>query len=66
MNEKIRKKVLVRIQEQREKGANFIGKICTAVFKKLKKSIARTQDLEVLWYGEDGFEVKQLNGRVRK
>uniref|UniRef100_A0A453CGZ8 Uncharacterized protein n=1 Tax=Aegilops tauschii subsp. strangulata TaxID=200361 RepID=A0A453CGZ8_AEGTS len=35
MNEKIRKKILVRIQEQREKGANFRGKLCPAVFKKL-------------------------------
>ncbi|XP_020158364.1 uncharacterized protein [Aegilops tauschii subsp. strangulata] len=66
MNEKIRKKVLVRIQEQREKGANFRGKICPAVFKKLKKSIARTQYLEVLWNGENGFEVKQVNGRGRQ
>ena len=63
---KIRKKVLVRIQEQREKGANFRGKICPAIFKKLKKSIARTQYLEVLWNGEDGFEVKQVNGRGRQ
>jgi hypothetical protein len=48
MMEKIRKKIFVRIQEQREKGEKMTGKICPGIFKKLKKSIARTQWLEVL------------------
>jgi hypothetical protein len=66
MMEKIRKKIFVRIQEQREKGEKMTGKICPGIFKKLKKSIARTQWLEVLWNGENGFEVKQINGRGRQ
>jgi hypothetical protein len=66
MQEKIRKKVFVRIQEQRAKGEKMVGKICPGIFKKLKKSIARTQWLEVLWNGEHGFEVKKINGRGRQ
>jgi hypothetical protein len=42
------------------------GTICPGIFKKLKKSIARTQWLEVMWNGEDGFEVKRINGRGRQ
>ena len=60
MQEKIRKQILVRIQEQRAKGHKFHGKICPSAFKKLKSSIARTQFMEVLWNGKDGFEVKLL------
>ena len=59
MQEKIRKKILARIQEQREKGARFHGKICPSIFNKLKSSIARTQFMEVLWNGKDGFEVQE-------
>ena len=66
MQEKIRKKIFVRVQEQRAKGEKMTGKICPGIFKKLKKSIARTQYLDVLWNGEDGFEVKKLNGRGRQ
>jgi hypothetical protein len=65
MQEKIRKKILDRIQEQRAKAEKFHGKICLAIFKKLKASIARTQFMEVLWNGKDGFEVKLLTGRRR-
>lgn len=36
MQEKIRKKIFARIQEQREKGEKFHGKICPSIFKKLK------------------------------
>jgi hypothetical protein len=66
MLEKIRKKIFVRIQEQREKAAKWHGKICPSIFKKLKTSIARTQWQEVLWNGSDGFEVKNINGRGRQ
>jgi hypothetical protein len=66
MQEKIRKKVMVRIQEQRDKGEKMTGQICPGIFKKLKKSIARTQWLEVLWNGETGFEVKHITGRGRQ
>ena len=59
-------KIFVRIQEQKGKGEKMTGKICTGIFKKLKESIAWTQYLEVLWNGENGFEVKHINGRVRR
>ena len=36
------------------------------MFKKLKVSIKRTQYLEVLWNGKEGFEVKHLQGRGRR
>ena len=57
MQEKIRKKILVRIQEQKEKGEKMTWKICPGIFKKIKKYIAWTQYLELLWNGENGFEV---------
>lgn len=66
MQEKIRKKIFTRIQEQREKGEKFHGKICPSIFKKLKASIERNQFMEVLWNGKDGFEVKLLTGRKRQ
>jgi hypothetical protein len=66
MAEKIRTKIFGRIQEQRAKGEKMTGQICSGIFKKLKKSIARTQWLDVLWNGEHGFEVKQINGRGRQ
>jgi hypothetical protein len=65
MQENMRNKIFLRIREQREKGDKMIGKICPGIFKKLKKSIARTQWLEVPSNGEDGFEVKHINGRGR-
>ena len=46
--EMIRKKMLVRVQEQRAKSATWKGKICPNVFKKLKVSIRLTRDIEVL------------------
>jgi hypothetical protein len=61
-----RKKVFTRIQEQRAKGEKFHGKICPSIFNKLKASIARTQFMEVLWNGKDGFEVKLMTGRKRQ
>jgi hypothetical protein len=66
MLEKIRGKVFVRVQEQREKGAKMHGTICPAIFKKLKISIKMTQFLEVMWNGKEGFEVKHLKGRQRR
>ena len=66
MLERTRGKILVRIQEQREKGAKFHGTICPAIFKKLKVSIKMTQFLEVMWNGKDGFEVRHVKGRQRR
>nr|XP_045090280.1 uncharacterized protein LOC123493395 [Aegilops tauschii subsp. strangulata] len=66
MQERIRKKILVRVQEQRAKSEKWNGTICPSIFKKLKASIARTQFVEVLWNGPGGFEVKHINGRGRQ
>jgi hypothetical protein len=66
MLEKIRCKVTLRIQENRTKSEKWHGSICPNIFKKLKVSIKRTQFLEVLWNGKEGFEVKHLSGRGRR
>jgi hypothetical protein len=66
MLEKIRCKVTLRIQENRSKSDKWPGTICPNIFKKLKVNIQRTQFLDVLWNGKDGFEVRHMNGRGRK
>ena len=45
---------------------SWLGKICPNIFKKLKVNIQRTQFLDVLWNGTDGFEVKHMHGRGKK
>lgn len=62
----MRKKIFVRVQEQRAKSEKWNGKICPSIFKKSKASIARTHFVEVLWNGTYGFEVKHINGRGRQ
>jgi hypothetical protein len=59
MNEIIRRKVMVRIQENRAKVEKWTGAICPNVFKKLKLNIERSGSCYVLWNGQDGFEVKE-------
>jgi hypothetical protein len=59
MNEIIRCKVMVRIQENRSKVQKWQGTICPNVFKKLKLNIERSGKCYVLWNGQDGFEVKE-------
>lgn len=59
MNEIIRRKVMVRIQENRTKAEKWQGTICPNVFKKLKLNIERSGQCHVLWNGQDGFEVKE-------
>lgn len=66
VQENIRKRVFVVIQEQRAKGDIMLRKVCPIIFRKLKKSITLTQYLEVLWKGGDGFEVKHINGSGRQ
>ncbi|XP_045088448.1 uncharacterized protein [Aegilops tauschii subsp. strangulata] len=58
--EKIRKKMMVRVQEQKTKSEKWNGIICPNIFKKIKANIKRTQFLEVLWNGKDGFELAGL------
>ena len=62
----IRKKMLVRVQEQRANSAKWKGKICSNIFKKLQVSIRLTQYIEVLWNGKEGFEVQHMKGRKKK
>jgi hypothetical protein len=48
MNEAIRKKVMVRIQENRSKAERWTGTICPNIFKKLKLNIERSRSCIVL------------------
>ena len=57
MNEIIRCKVMVRIQENRTKAEKWQATICPNIFKKL--NIERSGKCYVLWNGQDGFEVKE-------
>jgi hypothetical protein len=55
----IRKKVMVRIQENRAKSNSWPGTICPNIFKKLKMNITRSAKCQILWNGQDGFEVEE-------
>ncbi|XP_037476033.1 uncharacterized protein LOC119353513 [Triticum dicoccoides] len=55
----IRKKVTVRIQQNRAKSQKWHGTICPNIFKKLKVNIERSARCQVLWNGKDGFEVQE-------
>jgi len=63
MNEAIRKKVMVRIQENRTKAERWTGIVCPNIFKKLKVNIERSGKCDVLWNGQDGFEVQEREDR---
>jgi len=63
MNEAIRKKVMVIIQENRAKTEKWAGTICPNIFKKLKMNIERSGKCIVLWNGEHGFEVQENEDR---
>ncbi|WVZ64352.1 LOW QUALITY PROTEIN: hypothetical protein U9M48_013885 [Paspalum notatum var. saurae] len=59
MNEAIRRKIMVRIQENRAKAEKWTGTICSNIFRKLKINIERSRNCYVLWNGKDGFEVTE-------
>jgi hypothetical protein len=63
MNEAIRKKVMVRIQENRTKSVNWTGTTCPNIFRKLKLNIERSGCCVVLWNGANGFEVQEKEDR---
>jgi hypothetical protein len=63
MNEAIRRKVMVKIQENRAKAEKWKGTICPNIFKKLKMNIVRSGNCYVLWNGQDGFEVQEKEHR---
>jgi hypothetical protein len=58
MCEAIRKKLMVRIQENRARADKWTGNICPNVFKKLKMNIELSGKCIVLWNGADGYEVQ--------
>ena len=59
MCEAIRKKLMVRIQENRARAEKLSGHICPNIFKKLKMNIQLSGRCIVLWNGEDEFEVQE-------
>jgi hypothetical protein len=63
MNEAIRKKVMVIIQENIIKAEKWTRTIYPNVFRKLKMNIERSGCCLVLWNGVDGFEVLEKEDR---
>ena len=59
MLEWIRRKMTVRVQQNRAKSAKWKGTICPNIFKKLKMNITRSTNVEILWNGKEGFEVQE-------
>lgn len=59
MNEAIRCKIMVRIQENRANAEKWTGSICPNIFRKLKVNIDRSRNCWVLWNGKEGFEVTE-------
>ncbi|KAE8793274.1 hypothetical protein D1007_32114 [Hordeum vulgare] len=58
--------LLARIQEQREKGARFPEKNMPKHIEEGEEQHNKDTVHEVLWNGKDGFEVKLLTGRIRQ
>ncbi|KAL6654545.1 hypothetical protein ACP70R_008010 [Stipagrostis hirtigluma subsp. patula] len=65
MLEGIRIKVYVRIQQNRSKTANWKGRICPNILKKLNKYIDQAGNCVAIWNGKDGFEVKDNDKRYK-
>ena len=63
MCEAIRKKLMVRIQENRTRAKKWTWQICPNIFKKLKMNIEMSVKCIVLWNGEYGFEVQEREDR---
>jgi hypothetical protein len=63
MCEHIRKKLMVRIQENMTGSSKWTGMVCSNVFKKLKMNIELSGKCYVLWNGEDGFKVQERDDR---
>jgi hypothetical protein len=61
MLESIRRKVMVRIQEQRDKSDRLIGPICPNISKKLNTYIKLSQNCSAIYNGEDRYEVKYFD-----
>jgi len=63
MLEAIRCKVMVRIQQQREKAQRWTGKICPNIYKKLKLFINLSANCHAIANGLDSYEVKHWEHR---
>jgi hypothetical protein len=55
----IRRKVTVRIADNKAKSQNWTDTICPNIFKKLKLNIKRSNICIVLYNETDGFEVQE-------
>jgi hypothetical protein len=58
MLEVIRRKVMVRIQQQRSKCGRWHQDICPNISKKIKSWILQSGNCPAVWNGKDGYEVK--------
>jgi len=63
MLETIRKKVMVRIQEQRAKSERWMGRICPNILKKLNAYIKLSGYCHAISNGADKFEVRHWDHR---
>jgi hypothetical protein len=54
---------MVRIQENRTKAERWTRTVCPSIFKKLKVNIERSGRCDVLWNGQDRFEVQERKHR---
>lgn len=63
MLEVVRRKVMIKFQENRGKANKWQGIVCPNIFKKLKMNIERSSQCNVFWNGKDGFEVKEKERR---
>lgn len=61
MLEGIRIKTYTRIQQNKFKSTNWVGKICPNIQKKLHNYIEEYGNCVPIWNGRDGFEVKQAD-----
>lgn len=57
MLEDIKKKVIVRIQEKKADAKKMQGKIYRNQIKRLQKRIESSTDCDVVWKGQNSFEV---------
>ena len=62
-SEIIRRKVMGRIAENKEKSQGWVGTICPNIFKKLKLNVKRSNICSVLYNGDEGFEVQKGHWR---
>lgn len=65
MLEEIRRKVMVRIQEIRTQLDMWTGNVCPNSMKKMKKSINQSAYCYAIWNGNDSYEVKSREHKLK-